>query len=659
MGKKAKSIFTVLILLCFISTSIINAEAKSIKRSYTRYFKPYKGIVTARKLNIRKSPSSNSKIVGAYKRGNVINIIGQSGKYLKTDKGYIHSSYVSKYQSTSSSTRGLAKSFTTYKVQITAGKLNIRKSAKNGSRIVGYYRRGNIVDIIGQSGNYLKTSRGYIHYSYTKRYNPPKTPPKEVPKAPVVDNTGKYIIINSDTQLLLSINGLKDERYAVKGEKYKILAQSGEYYKIQFGRKLGYIHSSAATIMNEPYTDKITIAWDYIYAKSSNVSHYDDSSDFLRKSSPEAGLDVISPTWFYLSGDYRTPSTINVYEKADRDYVKYAHRNGYEVWALISEFNTERANKIFFDSTVRARVISQTVENAKKYDVDGVNIDFEGFGRIAENKNGFTQFVKELSTALKKEGFKVSVDVTKPVSYSVYSICYDRPAIAPYVDYMIYMAYDEHYFGCDTAGSVGSFPWVEAGIRDILNQGVPKEKLILGVPFYLRDFKLKDIYYTTDSIEFKRSGAIYKEPVLLDTNIIEKASVGSFFENITIASLSSEWYAIKYNDTIAYVLKNDTSFVPAGTKKTYVLSSEAISVKAAMDRISQYSGRIYFDNKALQNVGEYTIDGNRHLVWLEDKASMSWRMDLIRKYDLPGMGAWSLNWTIPEDCWKVIRDKLK
>ncbi len=61
----------------------------------------------------------------------------------------------------------------------------------------------------------------------------------------------------------------------------------------------------------------------------------------------------------------------------------------------------------------------------------------------------------------------------------------DREAISKYVDYVMLMAYDEHWASSPTSGSVASIGWVERGVSESLKL-IPKEKLILGVPFYTR-----------------------------------------------------------------------------------------------------------------------------------------------------------------------------
>ena len=56
------------------------------------------------------------------------------------------------------------------------------------------------------------------------------------------------------------------------------------------------------------------------------------------------------------------------------------------------------------------------------------------------------------------------------------------------MDYVILMAYDEHYNGSEESGSVSSLPFVENGVKNVLAK-VPKERTVVALPFYSRLWK--------------------------------------------------------------------------------------------------------------------------------------------------------------------------
>lgn len=76
----------------------------------------------------------------------------------------------------------------------------------------------------------------------------------------------------------------------------------------------------------------------------------------------------------------------------------------------------------------------------------------------------------------------LSVDDKVPIASNMY---YDREEQGIIADYVVVMAYDEHW-GIDSgAGSTASISWVRDGIQNTLEE-VPSSKVILGVPFYSR-----------------------------------------------------------------------------------------------------------------------------------------------------------------------------
>ena len=54
---------------------------------------------------------------------------------------------------------------------------------------------------------------------------------------------------------------------------------------------------------------------------------------------------------------------------------------------------------------------------------------------------------------------------------------YDREEQAVFADYLIVMAYDEHYAGSKESGSVASIGFVTKGADDILAENVPSEQV--------------------------------------------------------------------------------------------------------------------------------------------------------------------------------------
>jgi spore germination protein YaaH len=191
------------------------------------------------------------------------------------------------------------------------------------------------------------------------------------------------------------------------------------------------------------------------------------------------GLDVICPTWFNLSD-----GSGGMANRASCAYVKEAHKKGYRVWGLVSNgFSKTNTSAFFKDMRAISIFTARMLAYAKLYDLDGINIDFEGMD--VNDRDNFVRFVAFIAPKIRAQGLTLSVDVFIPAN-SDSSRSHDRGAIAKYVDYVVLMSYDQHWRTSQTAGSVASMPWVEQAVQRTIAEGVPSEKLLLGVPFYMR-----------------------------------------------------------------------------------------------------------------------------------------------------------------------------
>ena len=176
--------------------------------------------------------------------------------------------------------------------------------------------------------------------------------------------------------------------------------------------------------------------------------------------------------------------------KADWKYVQDAHDKGYKVWALVSNsFNPDMTKVFLTDESAQDRTVRQLLMYTALYDLDGINIDFENV--YDDDRDRLTAFVARLADKLKEQRVVVSIDATVPSGVPMWSNCYDRAALANLVDYYMVMTYDEHWRTSPVAGSVASIGWVERGIVNTM-QYVPKEKLLMGVPFYTREWRESD-----------------------------------------------------------------------------------------------------------------------------------------------------------------------
>ncbi len=213
---------------------------------------------------------------------------------------------------------------------------------------------------------------------------------------------------------------------------------------------------------------KINLAWHQVTSEAANQAFASDTQNMT-------GVNVISPTWFSV-----TSIQGNISSLASSDYVSQAHAKGLEVWGLIDNFDKDVSTLDTLSvRSARQHIIEMLLSEAKRVDLDGINVDFEAL--TEEEAPHFIQFIRELSVACRNNGLVLSVDNPVPQ----YTAFYNRKEQGIVADYVIIMGYDEHTVGSETAGSVASLPFVEEGITQTLSE-VSKEKVINGIPFYTR-----------------------------------------------------------------------------------------------------------------------------------------------------------------------------
>ena len=264
-----------------------------------------------------------------------------------------------------------------------------------------------------------------------------------------------------------------DDGYIGYIDKKKV----GEAEKTKFERSFKREQYSYLTM-----DSKVNMVWHQVTSTDANAYFADATANMT-------GVNVISPTWFYL-----TDTSGNIASIASADYVSQAHEKGLQVWGLIDNFTQEVSTTETLSSTAaRQNIISQLIQAAQDVGMDGINVDFESLSEDVGTH--FLEFLRELSIECHKNNLVLSVDNPVPEDFTSH---YDRAEQGRVVDYVIIMGYDEHYVGSE-AGSVASLPWVEQGIQDTLDE-VPAERVINAIPFYTRLWRTTGGNVTSEAI---------------------------------------------------------------------------------------------------------------------------------------------------------------
>ena len=297
------------------------------------------------------------------------------------------------------------------------------------------------------------------------------------------------------------------------------------------------------------------------------------------------GINVISPTWFYLNDNEG-----NIYSLASRDYVTYCHQQGVEVWGLVSNLENPEADSAYVltHTSTRDYLTNQIIAAAIEYDLDGINLDFEALS--AEAGDSYVQFIRELSIKCDNNDLVLSVDNYVPSSYTEF---YNRAEQAVFADYVIIMAYDEHYSGSEDIGSVSSIGFVRNGVTDTLEE-VPPEQTIVALPFYSR--------------------------------IWEMTPKDGSGEDVESAS----------EDYVPY---------------TFTCTEEGM--QTTEDICTANGAEPVWSDEDGQYVAEYASEDKAFKVWIENEASLEEKLKVFKEHELAGVAYWKLGLERPS-AWDTI-----
>lgn len=189
-------------------------------------------------------------------------------------------------------------------------------------------------------------------------------------------------------------------------------------------------------------------------------------------------LNMVMPEWFFVGNKAELRTDID--NTADSLLKQHP---GVAVVPMISNFyqgnwRGQNVHRLLNDPNRRKTFIAQVLSLLTQRHFQGVNIDFE---ELRENTDEtLITFVREMHEALHPKGYIVTIDI------AALNSDYNLPALRPYVDYFMLMAYDNH-FSTSKPGPVAPYPWIEYVLDETCRQ-LPSEQVVLCVAGYGYDW---------------------------------------------------------------------------------------------------------------------------------------------------------------------------
>ena len=267
-----------------------------------------------------------------------------------------------------------------------------------------------------------------------------------------------------------------------KGLEVTLLEAKNEWYKVRFapgqdGWIAGYLLNVIPNYGHTGKSDSSKVILGYYLLNNQSYESMLENSDVLTAIAP----------WSWALDSYG-----GLHAEFDEETfgktLLFAGNKGLETYALIHNlqngyFDSQTASNLLNSPIGQERAINNIYQTLLDWGVKGINIDLENVP--AQDRQLLTDFVRKLAEKLRTANLTTTIAVpakTADDPYNDFSGAYDYQALGQYVDYMVIMAYDQHYSKGDP-GPVSSIEWVDKVIDFALSQ-TSSDKIVLGIPGY-------------------------------------------------------------------------------------------------------------------------------------------------------------------------------
>ncbi|HEV2104988.1 MAG TPA: glycosyltransferase [Candidatus Eisenbacteria bacterium] len=194
----------------------------------------------------------------------------------------------------------------------------------------------------------------------------------------------------------------------------------------------------------------------------------------------------LMPIWLRIGADARSLDTRDwnlLYTPHNLDVLRIVRQHHIAVMPVLSnahegEFDTELAHRLLTSPPDQDRLVRELRDWLRQHGFIGVNVDLENLGEA--DARLVPAFLARLRRALAPAHLQLSFDL------EVEGNVPDAAACARECDFVVLMAYDQHFMSGD-AGPLCGINWFRAALDRTLAQ-VPANKLVLGLGNYGLDW---------------------------------------------------------------------------------------------------------------------------------------------------------------------------
>jgi spore germination protein YaaH len=275
-----------------------------------------------------------------------------------------------------------------------------------------------------------------------------------------------------------------------------------------------------------------------------------------------------APSGAYLTYDYEVLSHIGYFsyetDTATGGYttirgwdttpiIAYAHQRGVKVTLTVTSFDYDGNDKLLSDTLKQDRMFSTLVTLLKARNGDGVNFDLERI-RSTQRAN-LVAFMRRATAHIKGELPNAEISMATPAVD--WSGTWDFAQLAQICDYLIVMGYAYSWSGSSTAGPVapleGESYNVTRTIDTYSSAGVPRERLLLGVPWYGYDWPVvNNARKATATGTGSSRTYVVAEPMALSYGkVFDVATKVPWFPYVS----GTAWRQVWYDDSLSLALK--------------------------------------------------------------------------------------------------------